>query len=636
MNNELFGVFGDLETFARHRSTAAFDRVVEGDQITVGVRDLGLGHAGRTSVATDGARGCVLWGEVYLPESTPESLGGGDAMGAPRGDETDVASRTDDDTGVAWRATDPAATVASQRTPTADAERGVTSSNVGRAGPPPRLEYCTPASWLLEAAATDPYGALSALNGSYVAVVDTPEAAFVATDPARTWECFYTDAPGVRVFGTDPAEVARTISNPTLDAAAVLEFLHLGVVLGSATTVRELRRVPFDGRLESDVTEAFDRFVYAPTEFDYAADLADRLHRAFGRRTRLPGHKGLLLSGGYDSRAVLACVPDIASTFTVGDAGSPEAQTAERLARQYGRAHHTLGVASDHLNTQWEEIRYAHGIRESIHMHHASHTSEMAVDTMFHGLLFDTVLRGHFLPWDGFDVLGHTLPRDRLASEFDPAETLVTEKFGYVPVGEVADVDSEVLDRGSDAFVRRALDRELADARRRYDSPYNGTALVGIMNQPSLSFRTHLADHFLESFVAVDAELLQWHLRTPPAHRTTRTFLRALRRLDPDILTHRPPDRPHDSAKLNQIEQFLRSRIPFVDSFENSWPSRRREYDRTNLDDALFSDAPEIHGLPVRLKLRLNDASCWLNTVFSDARLRPTELLSPSPGRPLD
>ncbi|WP_135823764.1 asparagine synthetase B family protein [Halorussus ruber] len=488
-------------------------------------------------------------------------------------------------------------------------------------------ETTTPARRMLERAIAAGPDALADVNGSHLAVVDTGREAYVATDQARTWDCFYTDAPGVRVFGSDAFEIARTVSDPTVRRDSLLEFLHLGVVLGNSTLVDELRRVPFDGRLRADGTETFDRFAYRPTEFDHVEQLAVRLERALKRRARLPGRKGLLLSAGYDSRAFLAGPTDVDESYTVSRQGARESEAAARIAEQYDSEHVAFEADGDYLTTDFETVRYGNGIRESIHVHHAAYADRMGADAMYHGLLFDTFLRGHFLPRDGVEVWGYRLPRSRLATDFDPARRLVTDKFGFVSLSDHAtgfDVGVE-----SEAFARDALDREFDRLDGRYDSPHNGCAVVGIANQPTLSFRTHLADHFLESFPAADAELLDWHLRTPPERRNTRTFRRALERIDDDVLRHRPPDRPHDSKALNEIEQFVRARTPLLSDFENAWPDRRREYDRADLDEKLFRDRPDLQDLPVRLKLRINDVQTWLGRLERDTDPEPLEILSP-------
>lgn len=558
MRKELFGVFGDRETFGRFRSSMEFDRVVEGSQITVGIRDVGLGLPGRSTTHETEESTVAIWGEAYVSKPS------------------------------------------------------------------------TPGRWLAEAATRGPE-ALSALNGSYLAAVDTGRDAYVATDPARTWECFYTDAPGVRVFGTDPMAVARTVDSPTLATAPLTEFVHFGVVFGDRTLLEEVRRTPFDGLLRERGVETLDRFVYdpqPPEEFDYVAELTERLERAIRRRAHHPGRKGLMLSAGYDSRTLLACLPDVDVCYSLGPADGREIRTAARIAAQYDTPHELLEVDERYLNTAEESIRYGHGIKESLHIHHAGYDPQMNVDTMYHGLFCDTIVRGHFQPRDGFTVFGHKIPRERRVPDPDPIDAVVS-KLGYMDASERLFPGCTSLPDDCDEFARAAVEAEYPEPGDRYESVSNGIDLFGIKNQPTTPFRMHLADQYLESFVAADRELVDWHLKTPPEHRRTRTFLKAIRQIDPAILRHRPPDRPYDSHPLNQIEGFVRRKLPGLRAFESAWPDRRTLYERASLDETLFGDDPTIHDLPPRIKLRINDAMTWVNAVVGEGALTPSNVVCP-------
>jgi asparagine synthase (glutamine-hydrolysing) len=557
MNKELFGVFGDASEFRRHRSETEFDRVVEGSQATVGIRDVALGIPGRSAVYEGEEGVCVIWGEAFPPRPT--------ATGA--------------------------------------------------------------AKWLLDAYRQVGTDALERLNGSFLAYIDDGEAV-VATDPARTWECYYTDTNGTRVFGTAPGAVADHISSPRLRQQSILEFLHLGVVLGDKTTIERLQRVPFDGCLYPDRTEELDRFVYEPTEFDYVGELAERLERALARRARLPGKKGLLLSGGYDSRTLLAGPLDIDECYTVGTDASAEVDVASHVSEQYGVPHRVLEVDERYLAPDEEVIKYGHGIKESLHIHHAAYDREMEVDTMFHGLLWDTFFRGHFLPRDSFELFGYEVPLDRLAPDPNLAETLVDDKFGFIPTEKDLVAGVDVSGDGRSAMLD-AVVSQLDGQADRYDSIYNAIDLVGIQNQPTMPFRNHLADQYVESFVVADRELLDWHLKTPPEHRNSQTLLKAIYRIDDDILRYRPPDRPFDSMRLNTAQNFLRKKVPFVSGFNGSWPDRSHHYDKNHFDERLFPDCEEVHGLPPRLKLRISDVSAWLDDAASDWSGIPPETLCP-------
>lgn len=484
---------------------------------------------------------------------------------------------------------------------------------------PPTWADDDPARWVYHHYQTTGERALSDLNGSYVVVLEYDGEATVLTDQIRSRECFYT-AESNPVFGTNAVSVARTVRNRTLDHEAVLEFLYLSVVLGSRTLYEELCRVPFDGVLRADGVDTLERFVYQPESFDYAAALADRMERAIDRRTDPRGSTGLLLSAGYDSRTLLS-VADVDVCYTVGQRDSGEVTAAKELAAQYDAPHVALAPDERYLNTDPTAARYTHGLKESLHIHHAGYESEMRTSRMLHGWMFDSLLREHFVPQRTVEVMDRVLPVGGLDPDVDPV-AFACRKLGYLP--EAAAVHDRlratgVVDFGPESFVDAAIKREFDDCERHGESSHDVANRFGVKNIPSAPFRHHLADTFEESFVAADLDLVSWHLRTPPEHRNTGTFLEALDRIDGHVRDVSPPDRPHDSFLLNQAEKFLRKRVPGLEPFGTPWPDRREIYDRNRLDQVLFEDQPWLHSRSPRFKLRFHDLLCWLDAVEQDA-----------------
>lgn len=490
-------------------------------------------------------------------------------------------------------------------------------------------EETNAARWLLEhypRAGTD---ALEELNGSYLAVFDieSSDRAFVATDMVRSRSCFYTDRPDARIFGTDAGEVGRTLETPSLDRNGVLDFLHLGVTLGEKTWVEDLSRLPIDSRLTANSVEQLDRFVYQPREFDYVRELADRLERALERRSILPGESALLLSAGYDSRIILSQLPEIERSYTVGYPDGQEVDGAKRLANQYGVDHTAFPPDERYLRADESKVRYSQGIKESLHIHHAGYTDEITADTIYHGLLCDTFFRGHFTEQAGIDVFGKRICFDRLDPNPDPVEVLL-ERFGYVPEVSLELEDLLPFDHDVETYVEETVGDAVASVADRADQPQHELTGCGIANQPSIPFHNHLSDNFFTAFLATDAELVEWHLQTPPQHRTTETFLRACERIDKNVLRHRPPDRPYDSALLNEAEGFIRRKTPFLSSFDPPWPNRERLFDQYCVNQRLLPELECVHSLPARHKLRINDVQRWLGS-WSDGEDSLSSWLAP-------
>ena len=519
-----------------------FHAIVEGDRVTVGIRDDALGLPGRTS-RREGADGfAVVWGEAFPPDSAEGSA----------------------------------------------------------------------AEWLYEAYRERGTGAFDGLNGSYIAVVELNDSPMVVTDAIRSWECFtaWTDA-GL-VFGSDAMTVAQTIPEPAIDPQGFAEFLYLGGALNTNTLLEGLDRLPLDHALTPTGLQPLGRYRHDPESFDYTAELARRLERAIARRTNGPGVCGVLLSAGFDSRALLECDPSIDVGYTLGRRDSDEVAVAAALAARYGVDHTALEVDDRYLDRDARAIRATNGVKESLHIHHAAYTDEIAVDAISHGLLFDTLLRGYFVPWDSHDVFGLTVPRDRLDPDPDPVRHL-SGILGYLPGTADLVPRTPHLDASTpEAFLESSIGAAYETCRNAARDGYAAYERFGVQNVLSTPFRTHLADQFRESHVAADAELVDWHLRTPPAERTDATFRDALRRIDPDLLTPRPPDRPYDSLLANQVAKRLRLSVPGLQPFENPWPDRRATYDAAGLDEYILPDRPDLHDYPPRFKLRIRDLRAWL------------------------
>lgn len=559
MNRELFGVFGGRSTFHRHRADDEFQRVVSGPNVTVGVRDDGLGRPGWTSVSEPSDGCCVIWGEIVPPA-------------------------------------DPARSAA---------------------------------DWLYDRVRARGAGAFDELNGSYVAVVDVGDTVYIVPDLLRSRECFYADVDGGRIFGTDAARVARCIDAPTLDGIGLNQLLYFGVVFQDRTLFEELYRVRFDSALHAGGHTPLDRIVYQPMSRSreaHAQDLGRRLVDAVNRRSGYPRPTGVLSSAGFDSRLILAAMPDLDISYTLGTPTTPEVITARQLADQYGVDHELLPVTGEYLKTTEDIVQYTNGIRESLHIHHRGHDDRIDVQTMYHGLLLDTVLRDIYLPGKRIEAFGHALPLPGLVSNPDPLVFMENRLGIYSDGGPLIGTHPAHGDLEESEFLRQTMTTVMDDCRTYADSIYNAMSVLGLKVTQALPFHTHLADQYYGSLVAADADLVEWHLTTPPQHRNDRTYQQALEHVDDRLLAHRPPDRPHRSYMLNQIEKFLRRHLPVIDSPGTPWPDRDGIYEARDLDHKLFPHTPDVHSLPPRVKLRINDALIWLELATGEA-YRPEEIL---------
>lgn len=584
MRSELFGVFGTKSDFDQLRSSADFDRVIVGNSVVVGIRDPTLDSAGRTTTHVDQSSSglCVVYGDVFL-----------------RGESFTENSR---------------------QTTAATIYDAFLNRNFDALG-------------------------LNHLNGSYLAVLDTEDKTIVATDPISSRECFYTETPVGRIFGTDLSQLVRAQSvfgeELQWNEQGLEEFLQFGVVFGERTTLTDINRIPFDGYLTATTTDTLTRFVYEPQTFDYVAELADRLEHAIQYRGQLFQERittasdtktGLLLSAGFDSRVILAALPEgtIDICYTIGSPETPEVRVARKVAAQYGAEHVALPVTTAYLDISPEVTQYTNGLRESLHIHHRGHRESIAVDQMFHGLFLDTLLRNRYIPRETLTIplLNREFPLSRLAKNPDiPA--LFKQTFGFESGDRILD-KSDVFGSANEQYSERSqktidpeqylydtIERAYQAGFTRTDSPHNAAALLGVKCKSSLPFRSHLTDQYTETLIAADAGLVEWHLQTPPEYRTNRTYQEALKRIDSDIFRYRPPDRPHQTYQANQVEKFVRKAIPGIPTFGTPWPDRDEIYAEANLDRE-FMLRPDLQSLSPRSKLRIRDAKHWCKFLNND------------------
>lgn len=542
-NRRVFGRISNT-VIGTGRGNGGFHVVIEGERVTLGLRDDAIGMDGRTCYHETADGFAAVWGEAFTP---------------------------DDEVGSA-------------------------------------------AEWLYDAYQEHGTDAFDGLNGSYIAVVETDSHPVIVTDVVRSWECFTAQTDAGLVFGSDATSVAQTIPEPTIDPKGFAEFLYLGGALNTTTLLEELDRLPLDHALTPTGLQPLDRYRHDPRDFDYAAELAERLERAISRRTNGPGDRGVLLSAGFDSRVLLACDSGVDVSYTLGTPDSKEVAVAAQLAERFGVEHAMLAVDEHYLDRDDRAIRATNGVKESLHVHHAAYTDDITVDAITHGLLFDTLLRGYFVPWKTHDVLGLTIPRDRLDPNPDPVRH-ISGILGYLPgtadlIPRTPGIDASTAEEFLDASIGTAYE----SCRNAAHDDYAAFERFGVQNVLSTPFRTHLADQFRESHVAVDAELVDWHLHTPPAARTDETFTEAIRHIDPDLLSPRPPDRPYNSFFANQAAKRLRRSLPGVAPFDNPWPDRRATYDAAELDTEILADRPDLHDYPPRFKLRIRDLRAWLAT----------------------
>jgi asparagine synthase (glutamine-hydrolysing) len=276
----------------------------------------------------------------------------------------------------------------------------------------------------------------SQLNGAFVAAIwNRPERKLtIANDRFGLRPLFYTQlgerllfASGTQAILADPG------FRPRVNVMALAEFLTLEYVLGDKTLFEDIFLLPpasylthQDGQLTiTPYWELQPPAIYADhPESHYLEGALYYVRQAVQRRMRGDGPIGIQLSGGRDSRVVLALIDKShypVQTFTFGIPDCDDARIAREVASKSGTHHSFDELRPDFLLTAVEEgVRLSDGLNSCIHMHGIANLRAMAqhVRILYTGSLGDSLMSGNVVQRDLLAVYDEETMARKLFQEY--------------------------------------------------------------------------------------------------------------------------------------------------------------------------------------------------------------------------
>lgn len=241
--------------------------------------------------------------------------------------------------------------------------------------------------------AKDPF--FDCLNGAFAIVFADSEGVSLITDPLNAVPVYFAldDAGRVVAAGTH-ADVVAAFAGPgcSLDLASAGEFLNRGTPMFPHTMhthVKEFAPGSFHRLTVAppSVVDVGSQVYWSPPPEDqkgcskeqFARELTEALRAAVSRRCH--GHRvAVKLSGGLDSRVILAAVPRSVECVTVTfcDELNREAVTARRVAQAYARPWTPLFREHEYIANHFvRAVRLSGCEHEWLHAHGAGLASEI-------------------------------------------------------------------------------------------------------------------------------------------------------------------------------------------------------------------------------------------------------------------
>jgi len=235
---------------------------------------------------------------------------------------------------------------------------------------------------------TDQSAFLRQLDGRFSAVLynATSREIVLVSDRFGQSCLFWSADNGEFVWSAEQKGMLASPNAFEMDRDAIAEFLAIGYFIGTKTWFRGVNLLPPATVLRWKVEErSIKQFRYwhwkqehgsvgNESPADVASELAQRFTAAVETRSTGPGSLGMHLSGGRDSRAILAAIPeshlDNFNTITFGILDSEDVRIARQVARSR-RINHTVFEigANNWLAPRIEGVWHSDGCVSIKHMH---------------------------------------------------------------------------------------------------------------------------------------------------------------------------------------------------------------------------------------------------------------------------
>ena len=188
--------------------------------------------------------------------------------------------------------------------------------------------------------------------------------AFLFNDRYGIERIYYYEANGEFYFASEAKALLRILPQAkAFDEEGVAQFLAFGCTLGSRSLFRGIRVLPSASAWSFEGQKRCKRKYFSPATWEaqsplslesYESEFQKTFQRILPRYTEADGKVGISLTGGLDTRMIMACLPKTdpsytAYTFVGQDGLTLDARLAARIAALLGLEHRALHIGPDFL-----------------------------------------------------------------------------------------------------------------------------------------------------------------------------------------------------------------------------------------------------------------------------------------------
>jgi len=387
---------------------------------------------------------------------------------------------------------------------------------------------------------------VKSLNGSFVIIIfDTRNRKIIVANDRFRLRPFYYAMNGERYLFA--SEVKAILEDKTFRRdvchEAVADFFAFEMILNDRTFFEGIKALPpasiFTWSKDKLSVKKYWDFEFKedhnhPIEY-YVENIVHIFRRAVERRTKGNHRLGVSLSGGLDSRSIVAAIDKEhhpIHTFTYGVKGGDEAKIAERVAKKLGTTHRFFELKQDFFADYVElGVRLTDGMSSCRHYHWMSLLKQIAndVDVVFHGLGMDIMLGG----WT--DIGYARIHRKILKAQNEATLTsLVYQKLRKDGVRKVGLLFSDEYYKKIEDLPIQSLKKALEEVKEKH--PGNKADYIFWRNWTRTSTSPARRSFVEDRVPGYDNDFVDFVLKIPPELRSEhKLYYEFFRELAPDL-----------------------------------------------------------------------------------------------------
>jgi len=393
------------------------------------------------------------------------------------------------------------------------------------------------------------------LNGSFlIGIYDSRNKELIlVNDRFSSCPLFYFSTKESLIFGTQLKPILQSGKVPrNLDSHSVMEFFTFQRVLGNKTYYKDIEvmspatilrlqngKIGFQEYWEMNYQEDYRK------SKDYYVDaLADTLKKSVKRRTSDNRRYGILLSGGLDSRTVLAASDSTMTAFTIANFENREVKIAKRISNEKGCRNIFIKRDPNHYaNILENAVQLGDGMYRFDHAHFVGFFDRIKeeCDILLHGCALGALFKGAYLPGKSFQFWGKniSLPIIETISEGGILETILGKLLYSLWDKKPGRIFRKEFCIDVEAVIYESVNSIIEESRKHARNCYNQYEyFVFYFLFKHFTFLNELCIRpFIEERrVVLDTDLFDLYLEMPPELRFNgRIFKKALNRIDPKI-----------------------------------------------------------------------------------------------------